>query len=106
MMKACSIGLLGDQHALCGIHVEFAEELVLARLERPDRDDDLALAGDDLFAIEAIALELLGCGVLVLDHQLDLLASGNLEFGGHEAVILDDQFELDRVGREARGGGE
>ena len=63
---------------------------ISARTEGPDVQHDLGFRGDVLFPIERIALEFLRCVVLIVDDDADLFAGGDLQFGGNELMILDD----------------
>src|SRR5689334_7661081 len=89
MRAVPNMALLGDDHALGGLLVEFADELVLAGLERPDEDRGLGLAGDHLLHLERMAFEFLRGRVLVVDHELHLLARGDLDAVRRELVVLD-----------------
>src|SRR6266481_8524387 len=74
-----------------GLWVEVPEELVAPGLQRADIDGDLPSAGDDLLAPELGAFKLLGCWIVVLDNQRNLLTGRDLDFRWLEPVILDDE---------------
>src|SRR5689334_1226607 len=101
-----NMSLLGDDHALGGLLIELADELVLARLERPHEHRALRLARNDLLDLEVVALELLGGGVLVVDHDLHLLARGDLDAVGGELVVLDHDVDVPVGGEDAERGSE
>src|SRR5689334_4992939 len=86
--------LLRDDHALRRLLVELADELVFARLERPDDEGRRRLARDHLLAVELLALEFLRRRILVLDDELHLLARRHLDLVRREHVVLDDQLEF------------
>ena len=100
------VALLGDDHALRGLFVVFADERIAARLERPDEDRRRRLAGDHLFAVERMALEFLGRRIAVLDDELDLLSGGHDELGRLELVVLDHELELVVGRRSGQGKGQ
>src|SRR6266508_4665656 len=91
-------GLLRDQLAGCSLLVIFADERVLAGLERPDEDRRLSLAGNHLFAVELLALEFLGSGIVVLHDELDLRVRGYRDLRWRELVVLDRDLERRIVG--------
>src|SRR6185312_1306065 len=103
-MSAVPSMLFRDDHALGGGGVEFAHELVFARLERPHEDRRLRLARDHLLDAKVGAVELLGGRVLVLDHEAHLLPRGDLDARGREAMPLDGEGNVirgvDPEGRE------
>src|SRR6266446_4818140 len=74
-----------------GLRVEVAEKLVPPRFKWTDINRDLLPAGDDLLAPELCAFELLGCRIVVLDNQRNLLTGRDLDFRWLEPVILDDE---------------
>src|SRR5665213_2983650 len=112
MSAVPNIALLRDDHAVRGLLVVLADELVLAGLERPDVDGRLAVAGNHLLDLERLALELLGRGVLVLDEEFHLLAGGNLDAVGGDLVAFEGHVEFalggkgDGCGRQDEGKGE
>ena len=89
---------LRDHRALRGRRVELAHERIASRGERADVDRRLRLARNHLFAIERMAVELLGRRVLVVDDEPDLHVRRNADFGRHEFVIVERQRELGLVG--------
>src|SRR5437762_10725403 len=104
-MSAVPNMLFRDDHAFGGLLVEFANELVFARLERPDVEGGRRFTGDDLLAVEVVAVEFLGGGVLVLDHQLHLLAGRHGQRVRGEFVVLDHELDLG-LARGEGGGAE
>jgi hypothetical protein len=52
--------------------------------------------------MQILALELLGCLVLVDNLKLNLLAGGHLQFGWLELVVLDGQREAGHIRRPRR----
>src|SRR6266496_416151 len=95
--------LLGDDRALGGLFVVFADVLVASRLEGADEDRRRGFARDHLFAIERMAVEFFRCRIAVLDDELDLLAGRDHELGGLEFVVLDHKLEFVVGGARRRG---
>src|SRR5208283_3701571 len=81
--------LFHDQHALGGLRMIVAEEIIFARRKRGDAHRRLGLAGDDFLDPQRLALELLRCSIEILDRQRDRFARRRMELGGVEAMILD-----------------
>src|SRR5262245_14871217 len=110
MIAAASMGsrplLLHDDGALGAVLVELADELVAARVERPDRDGGGSAAGDHLLDVERVALEFLRRRIAVGDDQLDLLAGRHRNLRRVEAVILDRQRDLVISGKRCAAGDE
>ena len=69
--------------------MEIVEELVPARVERPDEHADLPARLHDLFPVQAVALELGYRRLLVPHQQLDLDAGRDPVPRWGERVILD-----------------
>src|SRR5512146_2087842 len=74
--------------------MEITEKRITAGLERPEEYRDLTLADDDLLAVQFVALELFGRGVLVVHEQLDLLPGRNRQLGRIELVVADHDFRV------------
>src|SRR5262245_23691443 len=104
MTSAPSISLLRDHHALGGVGVELADELVAARIERADPHQALGLAGDDLLDLECGAVEFFRRGILVAHVDRHALAGGNANLRRFELVVANDQVELLRGRGRARHG--
>src|SRR5689334_6590704 len=100
------LDLLHDDLACRRALVEFADERIFTRLQWTDIDRRLAPARNHFFAIEPLALEFLGGGILVLHDQLDLLPRRHGDLVGHEAVIADGDLERPVVGNSYAGNGE
>src|SRR5437868_6220254 len=68
--KLASTRLLRDHHALRGVGMILAHEVVLPGRERPQPHDALSAAGDDLFDMKRRRVEFLGAGILVGEKDL------------------------------------
>src|SRR5262245_28154722 len=99
------IALLGDDPALGRGFVVLADEGIAARLEGPDPDLHRLAAGDDLLDPQLLALELLGRGVLVGDHEHEGRPRLHADLVRLETVLLDGHGDLD-VGPGGHGRGQ
>src|SRR5258706_9900504 len=70
--------------------MKIAKILIRAGLQRSEKNGHLRIAGDYLFPIEGMALELFRGGVLIVDCRLYLLSGWDLQFRAIHTVILDD----------------
>src|SRR5512134_1961875 len=85
--------LLDPDLALGGLGVELTEEGILAGRQRADEDHRLAVAADDLFAVQLVALEFFRRRVEVLDQQLDLGVGRDHDFRREEQVVANLDFD-------------
>src|ERR1700682_3571438 len=76
MRAVPNMALFRDDHAVGGLLVEFADELVFAGFQRAHVDRRLRLAGDHLLDLERAAFEFLGRRILVFDEELHFLSRG------------------------------
>src|SRR6476646_156749 len=97
--------LLGDDDALRGGRVELTDERIAARRKGPDENRGLGFPGNHFLAVERMAVELLGRGVLVVDDEPDLDVRRHADLRWRETVVANRQREFRDV-RRNRGGDE
>ncbi len=88
-----------------GAAVEIVEKLIAARIKWSNVDSDLPAGGDDLFAMQALALEFRRLLLLVLDQELDLHPRRNGNLARHELVVFEGDDD-GRLGGESRQGSQ
>src|SRR5437870_6633551 len=91
--------LLRDDPALGGALVEIADEVVRPLLERGHPEAEGLARWDHLLDAEIVALELLGCRVLVGDDENEGRARRHRDLLRGEAVVLDGERDLGRIRR-------
>ena len=64
--------------ALGRLGVEFAKEGVLSRGKRAYEYDGFPAAVNDLFTVELVTFEFLGCRVEIVDDQFTLVSAGTI----------------------------
>src|SRR5579862_9482172 len=99
--RLASMALLGDHHALRGIGMVFAHEIVAARRERPEAHDAFIAASDDFFDMQCRGVEFLCAGILVREKDLRWHVRLHMDLGGGEFVIFECQRDR-RIARECR----
>lgn len=67
--------------ALSGQRVEFAHEVIVPDLHRPERNGDLTAGSDQFFSHEIEAVKLFGCGIFVNQMDADCLPGGDDQRG-------------------------
>src|SRR4029077_1093936 len=86
--------------ALGRARVKIVKEFILAGLLRPDINNGLAIAGQDLLNPEAVALEFHRRRIEVLNTQRDRLACRRFQLCGIELVILHGEYQLGALLRQ------
>src|SRR5262245_25305912 len=84
--RAPSITLFRDYHALGGLGMELADELVTTGVQRSDPHQAFRLAGDHLLDLERGAIEFFRRGIFVADIDRHALARRNADFRRFELV--------------------
>ena len=82
--------------------MELTDKRGLARLQRPDIDGGSRNWGNHLFALERVAHELFGRGVLVLHQELDLGVGGDADFSGFKFGFPNDQTVFPISGKSSK----
>src|SRR5262249_14515823 len=86
--------LFRDDHALGGVRMKLAEELVTAGRQRSHAHQPCRFARNDLLDLERGALEFFGARILVADIDRDAFTRRHPDFLRLEGVVADDDVEL------------
>src|SRR6185312_17144075 len=94
--------LLRHDDALSRRLIEFAEEGITPRFQRPETDDAARSARNDLLNLQLMRLEFLRSRILIVDLEEDPLAGRHMQFSRDEDVILDRDIRLGDLCRPGR----